>query len=582
MVTTKLSLSMNEPVVRQVYAKEGDTGRVYEIEIEDETVTENGTLRILRPDGVEATSEAVTGGEVSVSGEVVTFDTLTEADVTELTVGIEPVQDLNGQANPYPAGGGKNLFNYEAWKGISITRGTAVFENNGVTLTATQADCYTKYLTSDYPNDAQIPISEGQTITMSWDLTSTSAGSVYIFPNGGTAGLVNTPASTKTLSYTATSGITFVTFRLGVHQSGQTIDYRNVMFRKSGDDTWQPYSNVCPITGHDEVNTSVVGKNLCDWKLNATANALSIYLPSGTYCISGETTPPSGAWYIRGTDANGNYSYEASDMGLTGWPKASSGWFYGNPNQPAQAFVVPNGCRKVEIGKLNADGTINAQLEKGSSATSFVPYNADSASYSTTLPSLVYGGTLDLVSGKLTVTHAIENLGDYTWTAASNNRFITSANRSLRKPPSSNGVKADIICTNYATQTYTSLVDATAEGVALNASSPNDGNICIRDTQYSDAAVFKTAMDGVMLCYALRTPTETTLTAQQVKTLVGTNNVWADSGDIISLAYTYGGIVAELPSEATEVVGRCIMDVDFNGASTLPCTLTIQKKQKED
>ena len=90
MVTTKLNLSMTEPQVRQIYAKQGDTGRVLDITL-DQT-PEDGTLRILRPDGVEVTSEAVTGGEVESGG---TFESLTEADVTELTVGIEPVQDLS-------------------------------------------------------------------------------------------------------------------------------------------------------------------------------------------------------------------------------------------------------------------------------------------------------------------------------------------------------------------------------------------------------------------------------------------------------------------------------------------------------
>lgn len=102
MVTTKLNLSMTEPSVRQIYAKQGDTGRVLDITL-DQT-PEDGTLRILRPDGVEVTSEAVTGGEVESGG---TFESLTEADVTELTVGIEPVQDLNGYDKPWVGGSGK-------------------------------------------------------------------------------------------------------------------------------------------------------------------------------------------------------------------------------------------------------------------------------------------------------------------------------------------------------------------------------------------------------------------------------------------------------------------------------------------
>lgn len=56
-VNTQVNLSMTEPQVRQVYAKEGDTARVLNIHL-DQT-EEDGTLRILRPDGTEVTADAV-------------------------------------------------------------------------------------------------------------------------------------------------------------------------------------------------------------------------------------------------------------------------------------------------------------------------------------------------------------------------------------------------------------------------------------------------------------------------------------------------------------------------------------------
>ena len=48
------------------------------------------------------------------------------------------------------------------------------------------------------------------------------------------------------------------------------------------------------------------------------------------------------------------------------------------------------------------------------------------------------------------------------------------------------------------------------------------------------AADFKSwlATIGAMVCYPLATPTTVQLTAQNVKTLLGDNSIWADSGDI--------------------------------------------------
>ena len=65
---------------------------------------------------------------------------------------------------------GKNLLNYDAWKGLPITRGTAVFEKNSFTLTATEDDCYTEPTPGiGFPDDAKIEISEGETVTLSWE-----------------------------------------------------------------------------------------------------------------------------------------------------------------------------------------------------------------------------------------------------------------------------------------------------------------------------------------------------------------------------------------------------------------------------
>ena len=49
----------------------------------------------------------------TVSGSIVTLTDAANAPVADLNVAIEPVQDLHGQTNPYPAGGGKNLIDFD-------------------------------------------------------------------------------------------------------------------------------------------------------------------------------------------------------------------------------------------------------------------------------------------------------------------------------------------------------------------------------------------------------------------------------------------------------------------------------------
>lgn len=170
---------------------------------------------------------------------------------------------------------GKNLLNYDAWKGVPITRGTAVFEKNSFTLTATENDCYTEPTPEQgFPDDAKIEISEGETVTLSWESSADTDGNIYIFPNGAvTDGLVYTDNhNTKTLTYTAARGVKFITFRFGVAHAGDTISYKNIQIEKGSEATsYEPYTGGIPSPNPDypqEIKSvvnptvKVCGKNL--------------------------------------------------------------------------------------------------------------------------------------------------------------------------------------------------------------------------------------------------------------------------------------------------------------------------------
>lgn len=377
MVTTKLNLSMTEPSVRQIYAKQGDTGRVLDITL-DQT-PEDGTLRILRPDGVEVTSEAVTGGEIE-SGS--TFESLTEADVTELTVGIEPVQDLNGYDKPWVGGAGANKWD-EQWEVGNIT----TVGTNGTATDRIRSKEYIPVLPSTAyyrvsPNNLQLFYYDANKEFLSYGIWGTGA-------------------------FTTPANASYVRFQV---DPAYGTTYRNniAINYPSSATAYAPYSNICPITGHDEVRV-----------------------------------------------------------------------FFG-----------------AEQG--TADET-----------------------YTTSLGQTVYGGTLDMVSGVLTVTHG--NIASY------NGETLPS--------------------------TWISDRDVYASGT--------------------------TPTTGAQVVYELATPLTYQLTAQQIKTLVGTNNVWASSGDIVNITFTYGGLLSELPSDATSVVGKCYCDVEQNGVSSMPFTLNVKKNERQ-
>ena len=124
--------------------------------------------------------------------------------------------------------GGNQILNYDKWKTVGATYGTAVFENNGVTITVTGQDAYTNYNANVFP---KIPVKEGETVTLSWEQDRNDIlGMICIFGEGTASKMTSVDCRTaNSLSYVVPSGVTFITFRFGVYTTGATIKYKNIM-----------------------------------------------------------------------------------------------------------------------------------------------------------------------------------------------------------------------------------------------------------------------------------------------------------------------------------------------------------------
>lgn len=150
----------------------------------------------------------------------------------------------------------------------------------------------------------------------------------------------------------------------------------------------------------------------------------------------------------------------------------------------------------------------------------------DAEVYTTNLGRTVYGGSLDVVSGVLTVTHGIVDLGTLNWNYVSSpTMFITTTGVSNLKY----GINA--ISSLYVVTNASPTSQAWASGDGLLNVNYSDAKIRIKNTAYTDATAFKTAMDGAQLVYELATPQTYQLSPTEVQTLLGQNNVWTDCGE---------------------------------------------------
>ena len=120
---------------------------------------------------------------------------------------------------------GAQLFDFDVWKGAECIRGTAVYSNNGMVLTATENDAYTDHTASA----ARIKVEPNTTYTFSWEHSGAS-GYVYIFSNG--ANVLASPVNTsKKSTFTTREDTTFISFSSWRKCQGCVASYSNIMLQ---------------------------------------------------------------------------------------------------------------------------------------------------------------------------------------------------------------------------------------------------------------------------------------------------------------------------------------------------------------
>ena len=290
--------------------------------------------------------------------------------------------------------------------------------------------------------------------------------------------------------------------------------------KQSGSGTPSP-SNVRPISGWESVSVYVRGKNLFDEVYTNIYDGLrykAIFVGNGTFTMS-TTTPkhPDGA----------NLFFLAGQV-TTGVSTNSNG-VWANQNRTVASV---NGYVTIAyriLGGVSEYSPVNyeTQIEVGTTATEYQPYNLNSHTTTTPLGRTVYGGTLDVVSGELKVTHGYQNYnGSENWQADSG-RYTIGVSGSYREG-------------------YTRIPVTSNEGVFGTGSSV--GTIFLSNAQLyyypptsvTSLANFKTwlASNNLQVVYPLATPQTYTLTGQEISTLYGENYIWANAGDI-DIEYTY-------------------------------------------
>ena len=429
----------------------------------------------------------------SASGAIASFsDGADNLPVKSLSVAIEPVQDLHRYDSPWPAGGGKNLFGGEYG---------------------------TKWI---LPTPLSISAGDSLAISASVPASGNSQINIYTGENGATryfnAGLNDTVDGRKVRIATFTEDITITAFLMDV------AECTDIQIEKGSTATaYAPYSNICPITGHTAVAVARTGINLLDishavtgerFNANGTTsfgnNVRSEYIP----------VKPNTAYYFKNVRGLATMApvwwYDKDKVNLSyanvGGTDPSSGVL----TSPANAAYVG-----VNFAPAYTD---SVAVNYPSTDTTYHPGHVQTVTLQ--LGQTVYGGELTVNedgTGTLVVDRAIVDAENLTWSYDSNkNRWLSSTVSNI-KPISGGTVLTTAISNSFKAYTNNQIYDNTAlVGFAQN------GAVFVVRNQASNA----TQPTGCSFVYELATPLTYALTASQVTTLLGTNNIWADAGDV--------------------------------------------------
>lgn len=298
-------------------------------------------------------------------------------------------------------------------------------------------------------------------------------------------------------------------------------------------------SNVRAISGWDSVKVTRTGKNLLPkYLINPPLyNGVTFTVNSdGSVNANGTASATCNASSADITGIGG-------EVVLSGCPSGGSSttyqiWIYDKTTNASTAIVdTGNGSTgtlikdhvysvriRIQSGYA-VDKTFYPMLRFSSDSDTYEPYNGNAYDISLASAGTVYGGTLDVVSGVLTVDRRFFNAKDKNWSWGGGTYAYTTVNDTDKTQ------KTEIVSSTFKYHGGAGTVD----GCVSWGGSPNNGNLIVRSAQVAPSLSdwnSYIASNDITFVYYLAEPQTYQLTPQQITSLLGDNNVWSDAGPL--------------------------------------------------
>ena len=432
----------------------------------------------------------------------------------------EPVQE--GSGTPYPAGGGKNLFNPAWMSEKEVSYGVTWTITPDGTVTANGTADGTTYYNSDY---FLLPAG-------TYTISAMPYFRMTILNRHADAG--NTTIAVQQfghpLTFTVENDIQKASLFFAASGTLDNVSAKPQMEKGSAATAYAPYENIRPIKGRDSVRVERCGENL--FNRDGLVVGAPVYSNDGVLsshedvAVSYVKVVPGAQYSIRLRQTDDTILYTRIAF-LTKSKKFIKRAYMLNTKsgmEPKETFTVSTDCEWIQFG-LNNGRTFNYNFDvvfvAGSAPTTYTPYIGQTNTL--TLPETVYEGEVDAVNGEGQETWKMLTLDGTT------NKF-TQSDRFWRMPSNSApGVVNDYatMCSHFPANTFGgnqtgNYIFTRADIMSRYFPDVNALNAYIA-AQYA-------AGTPVQVCYKLKEPVPFTATgAQPLPALVGVNTVLTDA-----------------------------------------------------
>ena len=545
--------------------------------------------------------------DVTVEGNPVTFDSPFEQDAKSVVVSVKPIQDLHGYDYPWVGGAGKNKLplvladikanNTEGtWSGNTYTYRNVTWTiqtddgGNVTEINANGTANASSFLYLYYP-------STGEQLSQNMVLNGCPAGGddytkyvLVAWQDGGNMEIDEGEGVTVSSGFTLNR--VYAVVRQGFNAQNLTF-HPMIRLATESDATFAPYSNECPISGIDEVEIEVTGKNRCSINTSLfpyERSGLTITLNNeGHLILNGQVTEAfiidnvlhaslkKGQPYIL---QKNNIGGSGSGFILTGQTPNNNAYFSGNigtdliggTNRDFANFNLyfPT------VGDSFTNYVCDFQIEEGSTATPYEPYNTNSHTTTIPLPSTLYDADVDVTNGDADSRFGFavfDGSNDEPWEIEGAPTFASGSKRflyvgAISAPQTVATEIPNMISNGLQVTSGEDSWNSVDNAVSVSVSGLN---LSIRVAGIDTVEGLKTWLSNnpVQVCYELATPTTISFDPTDVELLEGTNVV---STNAEKVAVTYGrSLWQDIDELKTDTEGKLdksdVADVEGDTAS---------------